>query len=72
MLKIDDVGLPNLLLGKRYYLELIQKECNAKNILDAVTETEDKIQFSSEQARLIRLMIKGRGYSEAVRAITAI
>ena len=72
MLKIDDVGLPNLLPGKRYYMELIQNECNVKNIFDAVRKTEELIPYSSENASLIRDIIKGNGYSEAIKAIKAL
>ena len=72
MLKIDDVGLPNLLLGKRYYMELIQNECNVKNILDAVRKTEELIPYSSENAYLIKDIIKGNGYSEAIKVIKAL
>ena len=72
MLKIDDVGLPNLLLGKRYYMELIQNECNVKNILDAVRKTEELIPYSSENASLIKDIIKGNGYSEAIKVIKAL
>ena len=43
MLRIDNVGLPNLLLGKRHYIELIQNECNVENLIDAVKATEDLI-----------------------------
>ena len=72
MLKIDSVGLPNLLLGKKYYLELIQNECNVENLIDAVKATEDLIPRSSKYALLIRELLKGNGYSEAIKAIEAL
>lgn len=72
MLKIDNVGLPNLLLGKRHYIELIQNECNVENLIDAVKATEDLIPYSSEYASMIRELLKGNGYSEAIKAIEAL
>ena len=72
MLRIDNVGLPNLLLGKRQYIELIQNECNVENLIDAVKATEDLIPYSSEYASMIRGLLKGNGYSEAIKAIEAL
>ena len=72
MLRIDNVGLPNLLLGKRHYIELIQNECNVENLIDAVKATEDLIPHSSEYASMIRELLKGDGYSEAIKAIEAL
>ena len=72
MLRIDNVGLPNLLLGKRQYIELIQNECNVENLIDAVKATEDLIPHSSEYASMIRELLKGNGYSEAIKAIEAL
>ena len=34
MLKVDNIGLPNLLL-KRYFSELLQNECTKENIYNA-------------------------------------
>ncbi len=72
MLRIDNVGLPNLLLGERHYIELIQNECNVENLIDAVKATEDLIPHSSEYASMIRESLKGNGYSEAIKAIEAL
>lgn len=41
MLKIDFVGLPNLLLGKVHFPELIQNRCTSNNILNALEELKN-------------------------------
>ena len=54
------------------YIELIQNECNVENLIDAVKATEDLIPNSSEYASVIRELLKGNGYSEAIKAIEAL
>ena len=56
MLKIDDVGLPNLLLGSRKFPELIQKECTPQEILKAV-ESIDIHNLNSLSEHLRALLI---------------
>jgi lipid A disaccharide synthetase len=54
MLKIDDVGLPNLLLGSRKFPELIQKKCTPQEILKAVESTDfHDLNSLSEQLRTL-------------------
>ena len=72
MLKIKDVGLPNLLLGERIYKELIQNDCNVDNIIQAVEETKNSIPETIKNSELLRNMLKGKGNSEAVKTITVL
>jgi|TARA_A100001015_G_scaffold80679_1_gene89366 lipid-A-disaccharide synthase len=69
MLKIQDVGLPNLLYGKRHYIELIQNQCNVENIINAVNETLCFIPNREKDASFLRNALKGKGYPEAIKAI---
>ena len=56
MLKIDDVGLPNLLLGSRKFPELIQKKCTPQEILKAI-EYNDFHHLNSLSEQLRTLLI---------------
>ena len=72
MLKIKNVGLPNLLFGERIYKELIQNDCNVDNIIQAVEETKNSIPETIKNSELLRNMLKGKGNSEAVKTITVL
>ena len=72
MLKIENIGLPNLLLSKRYYKELLQNDFNKENILKSVTETKGLISESLENANTLRNMLKGNGYYEATKSISSL
>ena len=72
MLKIENIGLPNLLLSKRYYQELLQKDFNKENILKSVNETKGLISESLENANTLRNMLKGTGYYEATKLISSL
>ena len=69
MLKIQNVGLPNLLFGKRHYIELIQSQCNVENIINAVNETLCLIPNGEKDASFLSNALKGKGYPEAINAI---
>ena len=53
MLKVDDVGLPNLLLDSRKFPELIQKNCNPKSILNASKNTNNMQPVSAQLRELL-------------------
>ena len=57
MLKINDVGLPNLLLGKRKFPELIQRSCNAKSILEAAESIKNNNDSENTSTTLRNLLI---------------
>ena len=72
MLKVDNIGLPNLLLDNRYFVELLQNDFNKKNIKNAIKETLLLKQNSENIAESLKEMLKGRGYSDAARELTLI
>ena len=65
MLKVDNIGLPNLLLGVRKFPELIQRNCNPISINAASKEIED---MQSVSAQLRELLI-GETEEEYINAI---
>ena len=65
MLKVDNIGLPNLLLGVRKFPELIQRNCNPISINAASKEIED---MRSVSAQLRELLI-GKTEEEYINAI---
>ena len=67
MLKIDDVGLPNLLLGSRKFPELIQKKCNPKTILNALESINSKHLNSLSDE--LRSLLVGSDEIEYIKAI---
>ena len=72
MLKVDNIGLPNLLLGDRYFIELLQNDFNKQNIKNAIKETLLLKENSENIAESLKEMLKGRGYSDAARELTLI
>ena len=72
MLKMKDVGLPNLLLGDRKYSELIQSDCNVANIIQAAEAIQKNTLENSKYAELLRNTLIGKGNSEAAKVITTL
>ena len=72
MLKVDNIGLPNLLLDNRYFVELLQNDFNKKNIKNAIKETLLLKENSEKIAESLKEMLKGRGYSDAARELSLI
>ena len=67
MLKIADVGLPNLLLGSRKFPELIQKECTPKQILKAVESIDyNYLNSLSEDLRTLLIGSEETEYTNAI------
>ena len=67
MLKIADVGLPNLLLGSRKFPELIQKECTPQQILKAVESIdENHLNSLSENLRTLLIGSEETEYTNAI------
>ena len=69
MLKVDHIGLPNLLFNKRLFPELLQKDCSAKKILSAANSLS--VRDDSLQMSLIRLL-KGKGFDKTSREILSL
>ena len=67
MLKIADVGLPNLLLGSRKFPELIQKECTPKQILKAAESIDyNYLNSLSEDLRTLLIGSEETEYTNAI------
>ena len=71
MLKIDDVGLPNLLLGKREYPELIQKSCNPQSILEA-SESMNHDKYADNISNKLRDLLVGLSPEESAQEILSL
>ena len=69
MLKVQSVGLPNLLLRKQIFPELIQKECNFENINKAINELDKIISKSSEIQDELKQGLCGIGPNNACKLI---
>lgn len=67
MLKIDDVGLPNLLLGSRKFPELIQNQCNPHKILNALESTDNE--YLNSLSDELRSLLVGSKEIECIQAI---
>ena len=69
MLKVQNIGLPNLLLEDSVFPELVQNDCNQKNLLLAA----DKIFKITPQMNKIQSEIKeklcGVGFANAAKSI---
>ena len=70
MLKVDNIGLPNLLLGKDYFIELLQNNFTKENIKKAINETLSFEESPKYVADTLREMLIGIGYSKAAKEIT--
>ena len=71
MLKIEDVGLPNLLLGKREFPELIQNSCNPLSILEAA-ELMNKNQHLDSISNKLRDLLVGLSPEESAHEILSL
>ena len=65
MLKVDNIGLPNLLLGARKFPELIQRNCNPITINAASKEIQDMQSISAQ----LRELLIGKTEEEYINAI---
>tara|TARA_B100001109_G_scaffold30687_1_gene24145 strand:- start:10293 stop:11414 length:1122 start_codon:yes stop_codon:yes gene_type:complete len=72
MLRVDNIGLPNLLLGKKYFNELLQDNCTQETIHKSFNETLSLVKDSNNIAETLRKALKGIGYSRAAKEIVSI
>lgn len=70
MLKVNNIGLPNLLLGKSYFVELLQNNFTKENIKQAIKDTLVLKESPADIAETLREMLIGVGYSKAAQEIT--
>lgn len=60
ILKLKYVSLPNLALNREVYRELLQRDCNATNILDAIENIEGNKVYFEEQISEIIVSLGGK------------
>ena len=72
MLKVENIGLPNLLLGKRYFTELLQNNCTQETIRRSFKETLPLVTDSKDVAESLRKALRGIGFSRAAKEIVSI
>ena len=68
MLKIDNVGLPNLLMGSRVFPELIQGDCNVQNLMKEA-EKMQKAFSQNSYTSILRELLLGKGFKETAKKI---
>lgn len=74
MIKIDMAGLPNLIMGRKVFPELIQEACTAEALADAVTEAMQDTPVRAQQLAALaeiprRLAVPHGSPSEAAARI---
>ena len=72
MMKIKNIGLPNILLKKDYYPELVQGNCNLSNINQAVKDISKLVDESDENAELLKSILRGEGFSNTAEKIISL
>ena len=72
MMKIKNIGLPNILLKKDYYPELVQGNCTLSNIKQAVKDIPKLVEESSENAELLKSILRGEGFSNTAQKIISL
>ena len=68
MLKTKLIGLPNLLLSKKVFPELLQSECTSENIFNSLNSLIDSDTIQSELVK-IKQHLQGDGFDAAAKAI---
>ncbi|MAR95255.1 MAG: lipid-A-disaccharide synthase [Gammaproteobacteria bacterium] len=72
MMKIKNIGLPNILLNKNYYPELVQRDCKLSNIKSALKRIPKLIAESEKNAELLKNILKGQGFSDTAKKIISL
>ena len=66
LLTVDMIGLPNLLIDKKVFPELIQYQCNSNQILNEIININHNSNYINYKSLNIQELLKGSGV-EAVR-----
>ena len=69
MLKVDNIGLPNLLLQKRYFSELLQNECTKESIYNASRDILLLKEDSENIANTLKAKLQGVGFENAAKEL---
>ncbi len=58
------ITLPNLTLNKEVYVELLQRDCNSKRIMEELSKIENNIQKAEERVEEVREKLNGENIIE--------
>ena len=72
MMKIKNIGLPNILLNKNYYPELVQRDCKLSNLKSALVRVPKLIEESNKNSELLKNILKGQGFSKTAEKIISL
>ncbi len=72
MLKVQNIGLPNLLLEDAVFPELVQNQCNQKNLLQAVKEINQITPKMKQIQNELKEKLSGEGFASASKLILEI
>ena len=72
LLTIDMVGLPNLLIGKKVFPELIQDQCKSNQILNEITNINHNSNFINYKSLNIQGLLKGSGFERVSNQIISL
>ena len=61
------IGLPNLILGKNIFPELLQNQCTPNEIFDAFTLAREKKDQLAIRVGNVKDLIRGNGMTEGAR-----
>jgi lipid-A-disaccharide synthase len=70
MLKIRNIGLPNILLDTDYFTELIQKDCNVTNNLEASEKIPDMRLNNAVIEDNLKNILTGDGFESVANKIS--
>ena len=72
LLTIDMVGLPNLLIGKKVFPELIQDQCKSNQILNEITNINHNSNYINYKSLNIQGFLKGSGFERVSKQIISL
>lgn len=72
LLTIDMVGLPNLLIGKKVFPELIQDQCKSNQILNEITNINHNSNYINYKSLNIQGLLKGSGFERVSKQIISL
>ena len=72
LLTIDMIGLPNLLIGKKVFPELIQGQCKSNQILNEITNINHNSNYIHYKSLNIQGLLKGSGFERVSKQIISL
>ena len=72
LLTVDMVGLPNLLINKKVFPELIQYQCNSNQILNEIININHNSNYINYKSLNIQELLKGSGFEAVSKQIISL